>query len=221
MQGGSDILEVGVPFTDPNAEGEAIAIAHQQALKNNISLADVFELVRKFRATDNDTPVILMGYNNPFFSFGYSNVAALCKEVGVDAILSVDSDYTELTVIKQTLAEYGVGTIVLVSPTTDDTRMQQLAQIANCFVYYVSLKGLTGSMAIDTAEVCAKVANVRNYFDIPIMVGFGIKTKEHIVQLKSSVDGIVIGSHYINLIANGNSNTLKSESNKFSEALGN
>ena len=198
--GGTDIIELGVPFSDPSAEGNTIAAAHFEALNNGCNLHRVFAIVEQFRRTNATTPVILMGYTNPFLHFGYSQLATQCQQSGVDGILSVDSSLIEMQVLQKSLHREQIVSVFLVSPTTIDQRIAEIACLADSFIYYISLKGVTGSDAIDIDEVKNKLKTVKQHSNLPILVGFGIRTAEQVQQLSAICKGVVIGSHYINCI---------------------
>jgi len=200
VKGGANIIELGVPFSDPSAEGPVIASAHFKALGYNVDLPCIFELVRQFREKDQQTPIVLMGYNNPYLAYGYKRLAQDCQHCGVDAILNVDSSITELATMQLALNNYGIKTVVIIAPTTTEQRIKVLQQIANSFIYYVSLKGVTGAGHLDTQNVKQKLNTIKKIIQLPIVVGFGISNSAQVTELNQYADGVVIGTHLIKAI---------------------
>ena len=194
---GADIIELGVPFSDPMSDGPTIQRAAERALANGVSLADVLETVRRFRQSNQSTPVVLMGYLNPIHKMGYEPFARAAKEAGVDGVLTVDSPIETVAPLHNALKAAGLDTIFLVAPTTGEERMAEIAKLASGFVYYVSLKGVTGSASLNTAEVAEKVAVLRRHVPLPICVGFGIFDAESARQVAAVADGVVIGSRIV------------------------
>ena len=194
---GADIIELGVPFSDPMADGPTIQRAAERALANNVSLKDVLALVREFRQTNTDTPVILMGYLNPIHKMGYGAFARAAAESGVDGVLTVDSPVETIGTLHSALQQNGLDCIFLVAPTTSEERMAEIGRLASGFVYYVSLKGVTGSSTLDTDEVAAKIAVLRKYIRIPIGVGFGISDEESARKIAAVADAVIVGSRIV------------------------
>lgn len=194
VKAGADIIELGVPFSDPMAEGPVIQLGHERALENNVSLTDVLNLVARFRQTDQNTAVVLMGYANPLEAMGYETFADKASTAGVDGLLTVDMPPEESSELQALLAAKGIDIIYLIAPTTTSERMQKIAQVASGYLYYVSLKGVTGAGHLDVAEVNDKVAQIRALTDLPICVGFGIKDGSSARQISAGADGAVIGS---------------------------
>ena len=194
---GADILELGIPFSDPMADGPTIQRAAERALAGGTTLRDVLDTVRRFRETDSRTPVVLMGYLNPIHKMGYEPFARAAKAAGVDGVLTVDSPIETVAPLHNVLKAAGLDTIFLVAPTTGEERMAEIAKLASGFVYYVSLKGVTGSASLNTAEVAEKVAVLRRHVPLPICVGFGISDAESARQIAAVADGVVIGSRIV------------------------
>ncbi|WP_347329558.1 tryptophan synthase subunit alpha [Marinimicrobium locisalis] len=191
---GADIIELGVPFSDPMAEGPVIQRGHERALKHNISLRGTLALVKTFRETDNETPVVLMGYANPIERMGYETVAQLTAEAGVDGFLTVDLPPEEAVPLKRELEAVDVDNILLLAPTTSVERARRVASLASGFIYYVSLKGVTGAGHLDVDAVKTKLDEFGELTDLPLCIGFGIKGPETAKKLSALADGVVIGS---------------------------
>ena len=172
---GADILEIGVPFSDPMADGPVIQLACERALAHNTSMRDVLGMVKSFRETNNDTAVALMGYLNPIEVMGYEVFAGLCNDSGLDAVLIVDMPPEESADLTAALKVYGILTIYLLAPTTPDARATTICAHGEGYLYYVSVKGVTGSAALDIDDVTANLARIRSKTKIPLAVGFGIK----------------------------------------------
>lgn len=194
---GADIIELGVPFSDPMADGPTIQRSYERALKHNVSLENVLEMVAEFRQKDTGTPVILMGYANPVESIGYQKFSARAKECGVDGVLVVDYPPEECEEWLESLQLNRIDAIFLLSPTTPETRIKQVAKRAQGFVYYVSLKGVTGAAHFDLSEVASKLASLRSYISIPIGVGFGIHDSVTARAVSELSDAVVVGSRII------------------------
>ena len=194
---GADIIELGVPFSDPMADGPTIQRSYERALKHNVSLENVLEMVAEFRKTDTETPVILMGYANPVESIGYQKFSARAKECGVDGVLVVDYPPEECEEWLESLKLNRIDAIFLLSPTTPERRIQQVAKRAQGFVYYVSLKGVTGAAHFDLNEVASKLTDLRSHISIPIGVGFGIHDSVTARAVSELADAVVVGSRII------------------------
>ncbi len=198
---GADIIEVGVPFSDPMAEGPVIQLAHERALASGTSLRNVLELVREFRQSDKDTPVLLMGYANPVEHMGYAAFADAAAQAGVDALLTVDMPPEEVDGVNAELRRVGMDNIFLVAPTTPDERVARIVGQASGFVYYVSLKGVTGAGNLDTEEVARRLEVIRSHSDLPVAVGFGIKDAASARSVAAVADGVVVGSALVDSMA--------------------
>ncbi|MDO4997035.1 MAG: tryptophan synthase subunit alpha [Neisseria sp.] len=197
VENGADILELGVPFSDPMADGPTIQAAVERALAQNVSLRDVLEVVRQFRLSNQNTPVVLMGYLNPVHKMGYAEFAQAAAEAGVDGVLTVDSPIETIGSLHAELKKHDIDAIFLLAPTTSEARMAQIAKLASGFVYYVSLKGVTGSAALNTDEVAAKIAVLRQHISIPIGVGFGISDAQSAAQVAAVADAVIVGSRIV------------------------
>lgn len=194
---GADIIEIGIPFSDPMADGPVIQRAHERALAQDINLKRVLNLVKAFRVSNTVTPIVLMGYTNPIEAFGINSFVQVAHEVGVDGVLTVDSPPEECTDLAQQLRHRGIAPIFLISPTTSEARMAEIAHSAEGFIYYVSLRGITGAAHIDLADVAARIARLRQYSAIPIGVGFGVSTAEMAARLSRIADAVVVGSRLV------------------------
>ncbi len=195
---GADIIELGVPFSDPMAEGPVIQRGHERALQHHISLRGTFDLVRAFRETDTETPVVLMGYVNPIERMGYDTVAQLASSAGVDGLLTVDLPPEEAEPLKRELEAVEMDNILLLAPTTSVERARRVSALASGFIYYVSLKGVTGAGHLDVDAVKAKLDEFGKLTDLPLCIGFGIKDPETAKKLSVLADGVVIGSVLVN-----------------------
>jgi len=201
VEAGADVLELGVPFSDPQADGPVIQDACQRALEHHVRLRDVLDMVAEFRATDSTTPVVLMGYLNPIEAMGAEAFATRAAEVGVDGVLVVDEPPEEGADLIRALTERDIDPIFLVAPTTADDRMERICTTARGFVYYVSLKGVTGAATMPVDEVEAKVAAICGHTDLPVGVGFGIRDAESAARLGAFADAVVVGSAIVSRIA--------------------
>ena len=200
VSGGADILELGVPFSDPMADGPVIQKASERALSHHISLTRVLAMVAEFRQQDNNTPVVLMGYMNPIEVMGYDHFIEEAAAAGVDAVLIVDLPPEETANFTPLLREKGIDQVFLIAPTTEGERLRTICDGASGFVYYVSLKGVTGSSQLDTAHVAGKIASIREVTDLPIGVGFGIKDPETAAAVAAISDAVVVGSALVDYL---------------------
>lgn len=194
VEGGADIIELGVPFSDPMAEGPVIQRGHERALEHHTSLIDTFALVKQFRKTNDKTPVVIMGYANPIERMGYELCADRALEAGVDGILTVDLPVEEAHEHNAILKLRGVENIFLIAPTTTEERVANIAGLAGGFIYYVSLKGVTGAGNLDVAAVEKRVNLIRQHSNLPVLVGFGIKDDQSASAIGRVSDGVVVGS---------------------------
>ncbi|UNU72883.1 tryptophan synthase subunit alpha [Moraxella nasovis] len=197
---GADIIEVGLPFSDPMADGQVIATAGERALAGGTSTRQAIEMVKQFRQTDQNTPVLVMGYLNPIEIIGYENFANLCSEAGVDGILMVDLPPNEADDFPKKLQHYTpcpMNQIFLLSPTTAFDRRQSVIDNASGFIYYVSVKGVTGSNALDTDDVSTHLKAIKANTDIPVCVGFGIRDGVSAKALSAVADGVIVGSELV------------------------
>ena len=198
---GASVLELGVPFSDPMAEGPVIQAACERALKHNVSLRDVLGMVAEFRTKNNETPIVLMGYANPVEVMGYKEFAEAASTAGVDGLLLVDMPPEEGADLVAALKAKQLDMIFLLAPTTTDDRMQLICDQASGFVYYVSLKGVTGAANLDVDAVVHKVDQIRNHTSIPVGVGFGISDAATAAQVASVADAVVVGSAIVKRVA--------------------
>lgn len=198
---GVDAIELGIPFSDPEAEGPVIQVAHERALQSNTSLGDCLAIVKAFRKTNDQTPVILMGYLNPVETMGYDKFADQAYESGVDGMIIVNLPPEEGSVLKESLNRNSLDLIYLVAPTTTPQRVEMICSESSGFVYYVSLKGTTGAGTLDVKEVESKLKQIRSVSKLPILVGFGIKNGETAAAVGAHSDGVVVGSAIVDVIA--------------------
>lgn len=197
VSAGVDIIELGVPFSDPMADGPTIQRSSERALKHHVSLNDVFAMVSEFRKTDVKTPVVLMGYANPIEAMGYEKFALKAKACDIDGVLTVDYPPEESDAWVAQLNKYEIDAIFLMSPTTPQRRMIQVAKLAQGYIYYVSLKGVTGASHMDLGEVAEKLEQLRENISIPIGVGFGIRDGATAKAVSKLADAVVVGSRII------------------------
>jgi tryptophan synthase alpha chain len=200
---GADVIELGVPFSDPMADGPVIQRASERALAQGVGLADVLALVGEFRARDRATPIVLMGYANPIEAMGEEAFADRARKAGVDGVIVVDYPPEEARDFAQLLRSRELAPIFLLSPTTPESRIEAVAQLARGYVYYVSLKGVTGAGHLDTADVARKLAEIRRHVQLPIGVGFGIRDAASAQAIAVHADAVVIGSRVIQEIEQG------------------
>jgi tryptophan synthase alpha chain len=197
---GADLIEIGMPFTDPMADGPAIQAASLRALAHGIKLSHILDMVRGFRAEDPATPVILMGYYNPIYSYGVDGFLADAKDAGVDGLIIVDLPPEEDEELCLPALAAGVNFIRLATPTTDDARLPAVLANTSGFVYYVSILGITGTRSAGAEEVRAAVARLRRHSELPIAVGFGIRTPEQAAEVAAIADAAVVGSALVERI---------------------
>ncbi len=206
VEGGADIIELGVPFSDPSADGPVIQKAGDRALALGIGLAQVIAMVRRFRERNSTTPVVLMGYANPIERYDQKHGAGAfvrdAAESGVDGVLVVDYPPEECEAFAAALRERDMDLIFLLAPTSTEERMAQVARVASGYVYYVSLKGVTGAGSLDVGQVEAMIPRIRQHVHIPVGVGFGIRDAETARAIGQAADAVVIGSKIIQLIEN-------------------
>ena len=201
VKGGADVIELGVPFSDPMADGPVIQHSSDRALKHGVSLRDVLAMVSRFRKENSSTPVVLMGYANPVERLGFALFVSMAREAGVDGVLIVDYPPEESGPWLEALAGSGIDPIFLLSPTSSDARIDRVARVAKGYIYYVSLKGVTGATNIDTSDVEAMVARIRARTRVPVGVGFGIRDPQTAARVGRIADAVVIGSRIVQEIA--------------------
>ncbi|MGC3939309.1 tryptophan synthase subunit alpha [Roseobacter sp. EG26] len=202
---GVDIIELGLPFTDPMADGPTIQLAGQRALEGGMTLQRTLALARAFRETDNTTPIVLMGYYNPIYSRGVDAFLAEAKEAGIDGLIVVDlppEEDSELCIPAQAA---GLNFIRLATPTTDNKRLPRVLQNTSGFVYYVSITGITGAAEAQAGDVAPEVARIQSASGLPVIVGFGVNTPEKSRAIAEVADGVVVGSAIVSKIAAGES----------------
>ncbi len=202
---GVDVIELGLPFTDPMADGPTIQLAGQRALTAGMTLQRTLDMAREFRKTDDTTPIVLMGYYNPIYNRGVDKFLADAKEAGIDGMIVVDlppEEDSELCIPAQAA---GLNFIRLATPTTDDVRLPKVLQNTSGFLYYVSINGITGAAEAEAADVGPEVARIKAQTDIPVIVGFGINTPDKAEAVAKVADGAVVGSAIVGRIAAGDS----------------
>ena len=202
---GVDIIELGLPFTDPMADGPTIQLAGQRALEAGMTLEKTLQMARDFRATDATTPIVLMGYYNPIYSRGVDKFLVDAKEAGIDGLIVVDLPPEEDDELCIPAQQAGLNFIRLATPTTDDKRLPKVMQNTSGFVYYVSITGITGAAAAQAADVAPEVARIKAASNLPVIVGFGVRTPETAKDIASVADGTVVGSAIIAEMASGKS----------------
>lgn len=200
VEAGADIIELGVPFSDPMADGPVIQRACERALAHHVSLRRVLEMVRDFRRQNDTTPVVLMGYLNPVEAMGYEPFAAAAAKAGVDGVLTVDLPPEEGSDLVGHLRRYGVDPIFLLAPTTTQARVKKICAAASGFVYYVSLKGVTGAATLDIEAVVRKLKEIRTVTELPIGVGFGIRDGVSAARVATVADAVIVGSALVSKI---------------------
>lgn len=202
---GVDIIELGLPFTDPMADGPTIQLAGQRALEAGQNLEKTLQYARELRKTDDTTPIVLMGYYNPIYSHGVDRFLADASEAGIDGLIIVDLPPEEDDELCIPAQKAGINFIRLATPTTDDKRLPKVLQNTSGFVYYVSVTGITGAAAAQSSEVAPEVARIKSHTDLPVIVGFGIKTPEAARDIAAVADGAVVGSAIVDRVAKGDS----------------
>lgn len=202
VSAGADILELGVPFSDPMADGPVIQRSSERALVQNTTLGTVLDLVREFRKDDFETPVVLMGYVSPFETMGFDIFAEAAAEAGVDGVIAVDLPPEEAEGLRPLLRANDIDLIFLIAPNSDEERIAQACGVASGFIYFVSLKGVTGASHLDVQLVAEKVAEIKNATDLPVGVGFGIHDGEMAAKVAAVCDAVVVGSALVNEMEN-------------------
>ncbi len=197
---GADVIEIGMPFTDPMADGPSIQAAGLRALKAGMTLKKTLALVTEFRKGDNDTPIVLMGYYNPIYVMGVDRFLAAAKEAGVDGLIVVDLPPEEDDELCLPALKSGLNFIRLATPTTDDKRLPSVLNNTSGFVYYVSLTGITGAAIADYGKVGDAVARIKGHTKLPVAVGFGVKTAENARQIAAQADGVVVGTALVDAL---------------------
>lgn len=198
---GADVIELGMPFSDPMADGPAIQIAGQRALKSGQTLAKTLEIARRFREEDQDTPIVMMGYYNPIYVFGVEHFLDEAEKAGIDGLIVVDLPPEMDDELCLPARNRDINFIRLATPTTDAKRLPTVLRNTSGFVYYVSMTGITGSALPDTTKVAGAVERIKAHTELPVCVGFGVKTAEHARLIGSGADGVVVGTAIVNQVA--------------------
>lgn len=219
VNNGADMIELGVPFSDPMADGPVIQRASERALKHKVGLRKVLEMVKEFREKDTETPIILMGYANPIEAMGADKFAAAAKDAGVDGVLTVDYPPEECEGFIAALKANNMDSIFLLSPTTEPARVDLIVNQATGFLYYVSLKGVTGAANLDIEEVKSRVKDIRQKTDLPIGVGFGVKDSATAKSVAAFADAVVVGSRMVLAVENSTDETLVQNVSKLMQEL--
>ena len=205
VAGGADLIELGVPFSDPMADGPVIQRSSERALERGVGTTQVFDFVREFRLLDPNTPVVLMGYLNPIEMRGADRYAAEASQAGVDGLLLVDLPAEEAAPIRASLNAHGLDLISLVAPTTSQERLRRVADSSQGYLYYVSFAGVTGASITDVSDVAAKAGALRAMATVPVLIGFGIKDTRSAAAMAPLADGIVVGSALVERLASATS----------------
>ena len=219
VAGGADILELGVPFSDPMADGPVIQRAAERALSQGVRLLDVLAMVRSFRQRDADTPVVLMGYANPIERMGLSTFARQAREAGVDGVLVVDYPPEEAAPFAAAMQAEQIDPIFLLAPTSSDARIEQVAKLARGYVYYVSLRGVTGAAHLDAGAVAEAFPRLRQRISLPIGVGFGIRDAASARAVAQVADAVVIGSALVQLVEGVGADNAAPALREFAQAI--
>ena len=198
---GVDVIELGLPFSDPMADGPVIALAAERALAGGTNTLDALNMVKEFRQNDSSTPVVLMGYLNPVEVIGYDKFVAYAHECGVDGLLLVDLPPEESKALGTVLAQYDMDQIFLLAPTSTDARIQHVVKQASGFIYYVSLKGVTGAATLDVSEAAARIEKIKSVTDVPVGVGFGISDAASAKAMGVAADAVIVGSAFVKQFA--------------------
>ena len=219
VAGGADIIELGVPFSDPMADGPVIAAASVRALENGFSMDAILDISRTFHARHPTVPIILFGYYNPFFQYGHAALAEAAAAAGVAGVLCVDCPPEEAVPFHQSLVTHGLALIPLVTPTSDAARLEKIGALANAFAYYVSVTGVTGSALVGQEAIAQRAGQVRALLDVPLVVGFGIRTPNDARCVSQNVDGVVVGSALVQTLLDAAPEARATEAQMFITAL--
>ena len=218
---GIDIIEIGMPFSDPMADGPTIQESSVRSITNGTKITDIFEIVNKVRNYNNEIPIILMGYYNSIFNYGIKNFTEKCAGVGVDGLIIVDLQPEEDPELLIKLKEKNIDLIRLITPTTDEKRLKTILTNASGFLYYVTITGTTGQKSANLKELEKSINKIRLVSNLPIVAGFGIKNRKDVEDISAFTDGVVVGSSIINIIKNNtdNKNTMLNKINLFTQDL--
>lgn len=214
VESGADMIELGIPFSDPMADGPVIQRASERAIANNVGIKKTIEIAKEFRKKNKHTPLILMGYANPMEAIGIELFIQLIHEADVDGVITVDYPPEESKKFVEQLKEKEIDSIFLLSPTTEDKRIKLIIEQATGFIYYVSLKGITGSANIDINQVIQRVRNIKNFTKLPVGVGFGVKNAKTAKEVSLISDAVVVGSRIVQEIENTSGSELISKIKK-------
>jgi tryptophan synthase alpha chain len=217
---GADLIELGMPFSDPMADGPAIQLGSNRALKGGHTMERTLDMVRAFRSEDDETPIILMGYYNPIYIYGVDKFLKDAKEAGVDGLIVVDLPPEEESELCVPALAAGINFIFLTAPTTDDVRLPRVMEKASGFVYYVSITGITGTASASAADIATAYKRLKSHTDLPIAVGFGINTPEQAAAVAEIADAAVVGSALVNVIAASLDHDGKAQAGLVDKALG-
>ena len=221
IKNGADIIEIGMPFSDPMADGQAIQESSTRSIKNGTQISNVFEIVNKVRNFNNEIPIILMGYYNSIFNLGVDKFTSKCLEAGVDGLIVVDLQPEEDSELLVQTKRKGIDLIRLITPTTDKNRLKKILKNASGFLYYVTITGTTGQQSANIKELEKSINIIRSASSLPIVAGFGIKNREDVENISAYTDGVVIGSSIVNIIKNNIENKVAmiNEINLFTKDL--
>lgn len=219
IEGGGDIVEVGIPFSDPIADGPTVQRVSQRALENGVTPQHAFETVRALREQGVDTPLIFMGYYNPVYAFGLEAYVAKCAEVGVDGLIVPDLPPEESDPLLEACVKHNVHLIYLLAPTSTPERVEAVLQRANGFIYLVAVTGITGARTEFQAGLADYVARVRRHTDLPLAIGFGISTRAHVLEAEKLVDGVISASALLDRLERATSENLLAEARDFVRSL--
>lgn len=219
VESGADVIELGVPFSDPMADGPTIQRASERALKHHVGLHHVLDMVAEFRRSNAVTPIVLMGYGNPIEAMGWETFARRCAESGVDGVLTVDFPPEEGQEAFAHLEKRGIDPIFLLAPTSSEARMERVARQARGYVYYVSLKGVTGAGHLDLSAIEQKIPQLRKHIKLPIGVGFGIHDAATALAVAKLCDGVVVGSRIVQEIENSTEQNIVANVSKLVKEL--
>jgi tryptophan synthase alpha chain len=206
INNGADIIEIGMPFSDPMADGPTIQESSVRSIKNGTKIKDIFEIINKVRSFNNEIPIILMGYYNSVFSFGIDNFTKKCADAGVDGLIIVDLQPEEDSELHIKLKEKNIDLIRLITPTTDENRLKTILTNASGFLYYVTITGTTGQRSANLKELEKSIKKIRLASSLPIVAGFGIKNRKDVENISAYSDGVVVGSSIINIIKDNSQN---------------
>ena len=221
INNGADIIEIGMPFSDPMADGPTIQESSVRSIKNGTKITDVFEIVKRVRSFNNEIPVILMGYYNSIYNLGINNFTKKCTETGVDGLIIVDLQPEEDSELLIKLKKENIDLIRLITPTTDNNRLKTILSNSSGFLYYVTITGTTGQKSANLEELEKSINKIRSASNLPIVAGFGIKSKKDVEDISTYTDGVVVGSSIVNIIKNNiqNKDEMMNEINLFTQDL--